>query len=125
MSFGADEVLTLEAESHRAVSLPSTTWYELVITEDSVIVIADDLTSANLQGEAVILNLKSGSYFGVNEVGARILELVKEPVTVSAILSILSKEYDVDREMLETDVVGFLREMQDQHLIQVTNGTAA
>jgi hypothetical protein len=40
--------------------------------------------SCNLAGEAVILNTKSGIYFGLKPVGARIWELVQEPRTIDA-----------------------------------------
>src|ERR1700730_14483347 len=40
-----------------------------------------DQVSCDLAGEAVILNLKNGIYFGLDPVGARIWSLIQKPTT--------------------------------------------
>jgi hypothetical protein len=91
----------------------------------SVVVIAKDQVSCDLKGEAAILNLNDGMYYGLNEVGARIWSLLSEPITVSRIRDELEREYDVDSERCETDLVRLMSQLQDAGLIEVKNEGAA
>ena len=50
---------------------------EHTILGSSVIVTATDQVSADLAGEAVILNLESGVYYSLDEVGAYIWSLIQ------------------------------------------------
>jgi hypothetical protein len=75
--------------------------------------------SADLEGEAVVLNLESGTYYGLNEVGARIWQLVQEPRSIASICLVLVDEFDVSQEECERDVLAILNEMQAQALIEV------
>ena len=74
------------------------------ICKDSTVVRAKDQVSCDLVGEAVILNLKSGVYYGLNPVGARIWELIQEPRTVSAVLDVLLEQYNVEAGRCERDL---------------------
>ena len=53
------------------------------ISDRSVVVAAKDQVSCDLAGEAAILNIKSGVYYGLDPVGARIWSLVQEPRKVA------------------------------------------
>jgi hypothetical protein len=85
----------------------------------SIIQVASEQVSCDLAGEAVILSLKSGQYFGLNEVGARIWNLIQEPKTVSAVLDAVLEEYDVALKQLEPDLLALLEEMANKELIEV------
>jgi hypothetical protein len=76
--------------------------------------------SSDLKGEAVILHLKSGVYYGLNEVGARIWELLQHPQTVASIRDALLAEYEVDREICERDLLAILQDLKAAELIDVT-----
>jgi Coenzyme PQQ synthesis protein D (PqqD) len=91
----------------------------------SVVVGAKDQVSCDLNGEAAILNLNDGMYYGLNEVGARIWSLLSEPITVSRIRDQLEREYDVDSDRCEKDLVKLLSQLQDAGLIEVKNEGAA
>lgn len=96
-----------------------------MLSKSSVVVAVDGLTEADLGNESVILDLNSGSYFGLNEVGARVFRMIKEPVSVGKILQTLTGEYDVAPERLKADIIDFLRMMREKELIEVLHGTAA
>ena len=96
-----------------------------MITDCTIVVATEHLTSADLGDESVILNAQSGKYYGLNEVGRRILELVSDPTSVSDLVSTLLLEYDVDRAHLWQDVLTFLKHMESEHLIQVMDETTA
>lgn len=96
-----------------------------MITEDVIIAAAKGIETADLEGEAVLLDINTGLYYGLSSVGARIMTMLKEPVRVSSIVETLLQEYDVDVHQLRSDIIGFLLEMEDRKLIQTLNGEVA
>ena len=89
------------------------------VCKDSTVVRAKDQVSCDLVGEAVILNLKSGVYYGLNPVGARVWSLIQEPRTVRAVLDALLEEYDVDPGCCESDLFLLLDELLDRDLLEI------
>jgi hypothetical protein len=80
---------------------------------------ADDAISTEVAGEAVILHLEDGVYFGLNEVGSRVWSLLTEPVRVGDVCSVIENEYDVDPETCRRDVLRLLEELADHDLLRV------
>lgn len=74
---------------------------------------------SDLRGDAVILSLKNGKYYGVNTVGACIWEAIQEPRTFREIQSIVLKEYDVDEATCDKEVISFLQKMAKEELVQI------
>ena len=89
------------------------------ISEHAVVVAIRDQVSADLAGEAAILNLKSGVYYGLNAVGARIWSLIQEPKTVEDIRDTILNEYDVEPERCERDLLALLERLAAEGLIEV------
>ncbi len=69
--------------------------------------------------ETVILDLASGTYFGLDPVGARIWELLGEGRTLGEVCDQMLEEYEVTREELERDTLGLAQELSEQGLIAV------
>jgi hypothetical protein len=69
--------------------------------------------------ETVILDLGSGTYFGLDPVGARIWQLMGEGRTFGEICDTLLDEYDVARETLERDVIELADKLLAQKLISI------
>jgi len=87
------------------------------MTKSSVVVAAKHQISCDVSGEAVILNLKSGVYYGLDALGARIWDLIQKPMTVGEIHSILLKEYEVQPDRCERDLLALLQKLADAGLI--------
>jgi hypothetical protein len=90
------------------------------LTDHSRIVVVKDQVSCDLGGEAAILNLADGVYYGLDSVGARVWSLIKEPKTFHELRERLLAEYDVDAGRLEGDLRDLLARMMDQGLIAIT-----
>lgn len=69
--------------------------------------------------ETVILDLASGTYFGLNPVGARMWQLIGDGNTLGNICESLLSEFDVERDELLGDVATLLGELRAQGLISV------
>lgn len=86
---------------------------------NSQIVIAKNVVSCDLQGETAILNMENGVYYGLDEVGTRIWNLIQKPIKVENILKELLMTYDVDREECQRDLYDLLNEMDENGLLEV------
>ena len=75
--------------------------------------------SADLEGEEVILDMESGLYFGLNEVGQFVWKRLEEPCSFRTILDSMLSEYDVTEEICRSDLRSFLKGMAEAGLIQV------
>ncbi len=58
----------------------------------------------SLGDEMVMLHLDAESYYGLNEVGARLMQLAETGATLEQITERLFCEFEVGREQLENDV---------------------
>lgn len=92
---------------------------ERLVSEHSTVVALKDHVSADLAGEAVILNLKSGVYYGLNPVGARIWQLIQSPKAVTTIRDTLLEEYEVEPDCCDRDLLELLRELAAVGLVEV------
>lgn len=67
--------------------------------------------------ETVILDLESGTYFGLDPVGARIWQLMKEGKSLLEICEAMLEEYEVSREELERDALALAQDLEARSLI--------
>jgi hypothetical protein len=81
--------------------------------------IRTDVVFRQLDEEAVLLNLKSGTYFGLNDVGARVWQLIAEQRTLSRVLDALVEEYDAEPHVLERDLLELSRQLCAKGLVEV------
>ena len=93
------------------------------ITRNTIVVASPDQVASDLAGETVLLGLRTARYYGLADVGARIWELLRDPISVSAICETIAHEYEVTPERCEADVLRFLEEMAEQELIEVRGGS--
>ncbi len=95
------------------------------ISDQSIVVAAKDQVSCDLAGEAAILNIKNGVYYGLDPVGARIWSLMQEPCAVAEIQSTITGEYDVEPERCARDLFDLLEKLLAEGLIEVKEKSAA
>jgi Coenzyme PQQ synthesis protein D (PqqD) len=89
------------------------------ISQQTVVVASSDQVSSDLAGESVILNLKTGTYYGLNAVGSSIWLLIQEPKTVRDLCEAILKEYEVDPQTCENDVQTLLADLLSAQLIEI------
>lgn len=85
----------------------------------SRVVAARDQVSADLDGDAVILNLADGVYYGLDPVGAHVWGLMAEPRTVAELRDAVVAEFEVDAPTAEHDLLELLRDMAARGLVEV------
>ena len=87
--------------------------------ETQKITISEEALSQEVNGETVILDLKSESYFGLDEVGTRIWQLLQEHGDVQKTFDVMLDEFDVAEDQLENDMSALLDEMLEKGLLHV------
>jgi Coenzyme PQQ synthesis protein D (PqqD) len=91
----------------------------------SIVAAADGQVSCTLAGEVAILNLESGVYYGLDETGAAIWDLLARPRRVSEIRDDLLGRYDVDRNECTDDLIALLDRLAARGLIRVCDEPGA
>ncbi len=95
------------------------------LSPQSVVIASRQQLSSLLGGEAVILGLKDGTYYGLDAVGARVWELLQKPRPVREILGLLLDEHEVEAARCENDLLALLKTLQKAGLIEVSGGPPA
>lgn len=90
----------------------------------SIVVASKGQLASDIGSETVILGLSSGRYYGVDAVGARIWQLIQEPVAIADLQQAIVSEYEVDPVRCESDVLKLLQEMADAGLVEVRSESA-
>ena len=85
----------------------------------STIRINDDILFNDLQGEIVILNPKTGIYFGLDQVGTRAWQLIQEYGCLGPVKDAMLEEYDVSAERLWKDLEDLVTRLSDKGLVEV------
>jgi hypothetical protein len=80
--------------------------------------IGEDVLYQQLQGEVVLLNMASQRYYGLNEVGARMWELLLESGSVSTVADRLNQTYDIDPTTLRADLERLIEELRNAGLVK-------
>jgi hypothetical protein len=82
------------------------------------ITILQDVLFRELDDEAVLLNLKTGIYFGLNPVATRMWRLIAEHGSLARVCDALIDEYEIDRGVLEKDLLDLARQLCANELCQ-------
>jgi hypothetical protein len=79
--------------------------------------VPESVHSREVGGETVILDTVGGTYYGLDEVGTRIWDLVRDGRSVEAVETVLLDEYEVEPDDLHRDLERLLDELLDQGLL--------
>jgi hypothetical protein len=83
--------------------------------------VPDDVLISGLQNESVILNLDSERYFGLDEVGTRMMSVLTTADSIQAAYETLLEEYDVEDEVLRQDLISIIEQLVEQGLAEITS----
>jgi len=87
------------------------------MTPDTIVTANPDAMTSSVGVETVILHFTAGTYFGLDEVGTRIWQLVQTRRSVREIRDTLLEEYDVDEARCERAVDSLLASLAEHGLI--------
>lgn len=79
--------------------------------------VSDDVVFRVLGDEAVILNLATGVYFGLDTVGTRMWQLMSEHGSTDPVVTALLGEYEVDEGQLRGDLEKLIEQLKEKGLV--------
>lgn len=79
--------------------------------------LSPQVISQEVSGETVILDLESECYFGLDAVGTRIWQLIREGVALDTVYNTLLAEYEVGEAQLRTDLEALIDDACKRGLI--------
>ncbi|MFY9973855.1 MAG: PqqD family protein [Chromatiaceae bacterium] len=94
-------------------------------TIEATVTISPEVLFQEIAGEAVLLDLVSERYFGLDEVGTRIWQLLQEQGSLRAVYEKMLDEFDVTPARMEEDLLKHVGELADAGLVTVDEGVAA
>ena len=86
---------------------------------DSRVSISSDAVFRELDGEAVILQLESGMYYGLDPVGTRLWQLIDAHGQLRKVFDAAVAEFDVEPAALERDLLQLVSELTTRNLVVV------
>ena len=81
--------------------------------------VSGDVVTRNLMGEAVLLDLAAGVYFGLDRVGTRIWQLLGQHEDTEPIVRAMLDEYDVEESLLRADLERLILELSEKGLVRI------
>ncbi|MFC1879678.1 PqqD family protein [Chloroflexota bacterium] len=85
----------------------------------SRVIISDQVMFRDLGDEMVLLNIETGKYFGLDDVGARLWALLEEHGSLDLAFQTLLGEYEVSEHQLQADLIRLVDELAAQQLLVV------
>jgi hypothetical protein len=83
-----------------------------------------DVMIRNVGEESVILDLRTGRYLGLDEVGTRMWHVIVDATSIQSAFEMLLTEYEVDADRLRIDMQEFLNKLIDQGLVTLVDAGA-
>lgn len=93
------------------------------ITDDSTVVTKDAHLSETVDGERIILDMESGTYYSLDGIGDEIWRQLDEPTPVEDIYSAISEEYDIERSECRSDIISFVQQLWEANLLELSDDT--
>lgn len=86
-------------------------------TLETVLRRSPDVVHRNLEGEAVLVDLRTGSYFGLDPVGTRIWESLTNGAPLRTVLEVVLDEFDVAEAVARSDLLRLAGELLQKGLV--------
>ena len=89
------------------------------MNKNQSITVSTEVLSQEVSGETVLLDMQSESYFGLDEVGTRIWQLLQEKDDLQAVFDAILGEYDVEADQFESDLKELLSGLEEAGLVSM------
>jgi len=90
------------------------------LSRQARIIPSDRVLYKDVGGEAVLLDLETETYFGLNGVGARLWHLLAASRSLGEVQDALMDEFDVAPEVLTKDVLDLVEELLERRLVRLS-----
>ena len=88
----------------------------MALTLDQVVAVSEDAVFRELDGEAVVLNLESGVYYGLDPVGTTIWQAIGPRGTLRQAFDRVLADFAADPAIVESDLIELAGTLLDKGL---------
>lgn len=78
-----------------------------------------EILTSELGDELVMLDIETGFYHGLNEIGGHIWGLLQEPIAVADLYAHMLAEYEVEPEACQDELLAFLKRLHSRKLLHI------
>ena len=93
-----------------------------MIAASSVLKTRSDVRYRVVDRKAIVIRQQEGEVVVLNEVGARVLDLVRSGAPVRGVIDVMAGEFEVGRAELERDVLAFVGQLLDDGILEEVAG---
>ena len=86
----------------------------------STVTRASNLYFRNSNNQLLVFNPTNSTCFGIDPIGASVLDMLKEPMTVTKIRNAILNTYDVETDKCEQDLLTLLKELETNEIIDIS-----
>jgi hypothetical protein len=87
------------------------------IAPDTFIQRRNDLLFNEIDGEVVMLSIENGEYYGMDQVGTQIWEIIENPISFKDLINKLCEHYNVTEELCVKDTQAFISQLFEKNLL--------
>ncbi len=81
------------------------------------LIVSPNVVAREVGGELVLLDLTSGTYFGLDPVGMRVWQLIQSGKSLAGICEVMLQEYEITSDVLERDVLALAEELIEKQIV--------
>jgi hypothetical protein len=89
-----------------------------ISVEDNVNRIQGFFTS-DMDGEKVLLNVETGKYYNLGQIGGQIWDLIEIKYSVQRLVETLTNDFIVEQDICQMQVLEFLESLYNEGLIEI------
>jgi len=90
-----------------------------MITDETVIIIPECVNYNIADDGAVVLNVQTGKFFGLDKIGTHMWTLLAQHGSLRTVANILLKEYDVAEDRLWKDLIDLVEKLKAKGLVEL------
>ncbi len=91
----------------------------MTISALSTIRLTEQHLETPLEGETIVMHVKSGMIYAVADTANAIWSRLSRPITFEALIDAMIEQFSVDRETCIRDVTAFLHELEGLEIIEI------
>lgn len=89
---------------------------DMTITDDMMISQTGNALSTEIDGEAVLIGLESGRYFGLDSIGTEIWKRIEQPCRLDRLCADLAEAFEGDPAVIAAETRAFLALLVERDL---------
>ncbi|HEY3093516.1 MAG TPA: PqqD family protein [Vicinamibacterales bacterium] len=91
----------------------------MAVTIRDAVALRRDVAFRTIDDEGVVLDLSTGTYFGLNASGTRMWQLLAEHGSLRDVVAALGREFDARPDTLERDLLAFVEHLASRDLVRI------